>query len=170
MTVSPRRLVGSSKLEFSVVAAVIALIAFAILNRLLDVQELGEKTAVEMTVSNIRSGLRIEMADRIMTGREGSIRELAGSNPVRWLDKQPDGYLGEFAAAPKVFQPGTWYFDTGKRNLRYWPNLERYLECSGCEAINKEAILGWRIVPAGSSAGGRSDAVKVVPVAEYRWF
>ena len=161
---------GLTKLELSVVVAVIALAWIAAFDRLRDLQEMGEKTAVEMTVSNIRSGLRFEMAERIMSGREGSIGELADSNPVRWLDKLPEAYLGEFPMVPPSFPPGSWYFDTGHKELHYRPALGRYLECEQCERVQGNATLVWHITLAGNPMFGRGDTVRVVAVAPYRWF
>lgn len=166
----PKRQAGLSWIEFSVAVAVLALIWMAALNRLLDLQEMGERTVVEMTVSNINSGLRLEMAERIMTAREASIVELAGGNPVRWLEEKPGGYLGEFPSAPDGFRPGYWYFDTAHKYLRYWPKLERYLECWRCERAGGEIVLSWHIEKADNPMFGRGSHVKMVPVTPYRWF
>ena len=149
---------------------VIALIWLMALYRFHELQELGEKTAVEMTISNVRSGLRWEMADRIMTQREASIVELAGSNPVRWMEKLPNEYLGEFSAAPEKFPPGSWYFDTQRKALYYRPILQRNLECQSCERVGGEMALSWRIAPAGNPMFGRGETVRVVAVTSYRWF
>ncbi len=165
-----QRQAGLNKFEFLVVVAVIALIVFVALDRLRDVQEMGEKTAVEMTVRNIQSGLRWEMSERIMAGHEASIAELAGGNPVRWLEKPPSGYLGEFPAAPANFPPGHWYFDTLRGELRYRPILERNLECKQCDRVVDEMALSWRITRAGNTMLGRGDSVRVVTVTPYRWF
>ncbi len=161
---------GLSKLEFLVVVAVIAFTALVALERLRDVQEMGEKTAVEMTVRNIRSGLLWEMSERITTGHEASIAELAGGNPVRWLEKPPSGYLGEFPATPPNFSQGAWYFDTRHRELRYRPIQQRNLECHQCPREDGDLALSWRISPAGNPMFGRGDSVRVVAVAPYQWF
>ncbi|MDD5177395.1 MAG: hypothetical protein PHQ05_13340 [Sterolibacterium sp.] len=165
-----KRQAGLNHLEFSMALVVIALIWLMELNRFQELQELGEKTAVEMTISHIRSGLRWEMADRIMTKREANIAELAGSNPVRWIEKPPEEYLGEFSAAPPKFPPGNWYFDTLRKELRYRPILHKNLECPRCERVAGEMALSWRIAPSGNPMFGRGDTVRVVAVTPYRWF
>lgn len=167
---SLQRQAGFSKLEFSVVLALMGAMAALALNRLHEVQEIAEKTAVEMTVRNIQSGLRWEMSERIMTKREASIAELAGGNPVRWLEKPPDGYLGEYPAAPDRFPPGTWYFDILDKELRYSPVLTRNLECRECARKRGELVLAWRIERAGNPMLGRGDLVRLLPVVPYRWF
>lgn len=161
---------GISKLEFSIVLGVLGLIWLIALYRFHELQELGEKTAVEMTISNISSGLRWEMADRIMTKREASIVDMAGSNPVHWLEKKPEGYLGAFPAMPENFQPGSWYFDTLRKELRYRPILKRNLKCTQCEHVGSEMALCWRIARSGNPMFGLGDTVKVVAVTPYRWF
>ncbi|MBI3523361.1 MAG: hypothetical protein HY066_02345 [Betaproteobacteria bacterium] len=165
-----QRQAGLNQLEFSMALVLLALIWLAALNRLHELQEIGEKTAVEMTIRNIQSGLRWETSERIITGREASIVELAGSNPVRWLEKPPDGYLGEFSAPPEKFSPGNWYFDTLHRELRYLPVLSRNLECRQCEQSAGEMVLSWRIARVGNPMFGPGDGVRVVVVTPYRWF
>ncbi|MFA7270174.1 MAG: hypothetical protein WC073_12585 [Sterolibacterium sp.] len=152
------------------VLIVLSLIWLAGLNRLHELQEMGEKTAVEITISNINAGLRWEMADRIMTGREASIVEMDGSNPVHWLEKAPEGYLGEYPAMPDRFPPGAWYFDTSRKELRYRPILERNLTCRQCERIGGKTTLGWHIVRTANPMFGRGSRVRAVTVATYRWF
>ena len=167
---SGKHCTGLGTLEFSVILVVIGFIWLVALDRLHALQELGEKTAVEMTVSNMRSGVRWEMADRIMTGREASLVELAGSNPVRWLEKSPEGYLGEFAAPPERFPPGSWYFDVSSKELHYRPILVRNLQCQQCERIAGEVALSWRIARSGNPMFGRGDTVRIVAITPYRWF
>lgn len=168
--VGVQRQAGLSHLEFSVMLAVLALIWLAALNRLHEVQEMGEKTAVEMTIRNIQSGLRLEMSERIMTKHESSIVEMAGSNPVNWLEKKPDNYLGEFPGIPDRFSSGSWYFDTSRHEISYRPALQHNLECRQCEKIGGDIILSWRIARAANPMFGRGDRVGVVATAIYRWF
>lgn len=165
-----RRQAGLSMFEFSGILVVIGLLGLVALDRLHELQEIAEKTAVEMSVRNMQSGLRWEMSERIMTGREASIAGLAGGNPVRSLEKSPIDYLGEFPAAPANFPPGHWYFDTRRKELRYRPILQRNLECTQCEREGGEIVLSWRIARAGNPMFGRGDTVRVVTVAPYRWF
>ncbi len=161
---------GLNQFEFMMVVIAIALLWMVALNRLRNLQEIAEKTTVEMTVRNIQSGLRWEMSERIVAGREASIAELAGGNPVRWLGKPPVDYLGEFSAAPADFLPGRWYFDTQRKELRYRPTLQRNLECTQCVRESGEIVLSWRIERAGNPMFGRGDTVRVVTAAPYRWF
>lgn len=165
-----KRQAGLNQFEFSIILVVIGLIWLVALNRMHELQEMSEKTAVEMTISNIRSGLRWEMADRIMTHREASIAELEGGNPILWVEKKPETYLGELFAVPEKFPPGSWYFDIVSKELRYRPILERNLVCPQCERADGGVILDWRIEKTGNPMFGRGDTVRVVTLSAYRWF
>ncbi|MBI5922451.1 MAG: hypothetical protein HY847_12525 [Betaproteobacteria bacterium] len=160
---------GLERLEFTMVLVVMAFLWLMAFNRLQDLQEIGEKTKVEMTIRNIRSGLHWEMSDRIMTAREASIGELAGTNPVRWLEKIPENYLGEFSSTPEKFPRGSWYFDTSQHLLQYRPSLGNHLICVECQLVDGEITLGWRIEKIGNPMFGRS-MVKLVELTNYRWF
>lgn len=113
---------GRSLLEFAVAAALLAVLAALLLQALLRYQEVAEKTAVEMTVMNMKSGLRYRIAELILAGRTKEIAGLAGSNPVGWLAHPPEGYLGETDAVDSPQAPGTWRFETATRELVYRVN------------------------------------------------
>lgn len=112
-------LAGRSRLEFAVAAVLLAVLAALLLQSLLRYQEVAERTAVEMTVMNMRSGLRYRIAELILAGRTKEVAGLAGSNPVGWLARPPEGYLGEADAAESPQPPGTWRFETARRELVY---------------------------------------------------
>ena len=67
------RQTGLSWLEFSVVASVLAVLAGSLLTALLYYEELAEATVVQLTIENIRSGLRYQIADRLVAGRTPEI-------------------------------------------------------------------------------------------------
>lgn len=169
---------GLSKLEFQVVIAVMAVLALVVLERLQEIQEASEKTLVETTLRNISSGLRYAMAEDIIHGEEGRIAERAGSNPVRWLEHPPAGYVGEHPGLPAPLPHGGWFFDTTRRELCYLPLLDRHLVIAG-----GEHLLRWRIESSGEArdssdsrdspdphAPVRVAAVRVAAVPAYRWF
>ena len=160
----PRQPQGITKLEFLLAVAVITVLALVALERLQEVQEVSEKTVVDSTLRNISSGLRYAMSEHIIHGEEFRIAELIGSNPVRWLAQPPEGYHGEFAAAPERLPDGAWFFDTTRRELCYRPKLDRHLEIEG-----GAHQLCWRIESASASPGAVA-AVRVVAVHGYRWF
>jgi hypothetical protein len=152
-------------MEYGVAAAIVGVIAAVLLGVLLYYEELGEKTGVELTILNIRAGLRYQVADRIMKGKTGELAALDGSNPVRWLERPPAGYAGERRGASLEFmERGEWCFDPELKELRYRPRLRSNLSPD-------LRVLRWRVVPVFGTTGNRSiDSLALVNVEPYRWF
>jgi hypothetical protein len=118
---------GSSLFEFFIAAGVISLIAALLLDRLLSYQEYAQKAAMELTVVNMRSGLRLRVAELMTQDRLHEVGKLVNENPVRWLESPPPNYLGELAhPVPKTLPQGNWYFDTTTRELVYLPHDNRF--------------------------------------------
>lgn len=148
-----KRQSGLGKFEFLVVVAVIGFISWLGLERLTYLQVLGEKTAVETTILNIQTGLRYASAGHIIRGEERRIAEMVGSNPVQWLEKPPQDYVGECAGE---LGTGRWCFEPSSRELRYRPRLGLGLQ----PPPPKPEVLSWRIE---SSAGAAS--VRIVALS-----
>jgi hypothetical protein len=154
-----------SLLEFSVIFAVIGTISWFGLNGLAELQELGEKTAVEMTMRNVQTGLRYAMAGHFARGEDVRIVEMVGSNPVQWLEKPPAGYQGE-CPVPIQLPAGGWCFDAKQRELLYRPTVARNLVIEG-----GGQILHWSIKAVrGSNRTDQVESVRVAPVIWFRWF
>ena len=96
------------------------------LERAFYYQEYAEKTAMEMTVANMRTGLRYKIADLILNNRVSEIPTLAAGNPVNWLAEPPQNYLGEFDSPPGDGTAGEWYYDKRNRELVYTVNNRRH--------------------------------------------
>ena len=91
---------GASFLELAVCVALMAIFVGVLLERALYYQEYAEKTAMESTAENIRTGLRYKVADLILANRASEIPALAEENPINWLAERPPNYLGELDSAP----------------------------------------------------------------------
>ena len=117
---------GASHLELAVSIVLFAIFLVVFLERASYYQEYAEKTAMEMTVANMRTGLRYQIADLIINNRLSDIPTLADENPVNWLAGQPENYLGEFDSPPRVGTVGKWFYDTRKRELVYTVNNRRH--------------------------------------------
>ncbi len=157
---------GFSLLEMCVAIAIISAFAGALLSTALYYQELAEKTTVDLTLLNMRSGVRYQIADKMIQGREAELEQVLGSNPVRWLDQPPPGYVGEIRdEATASLDAGAWFFDTGRRELGYVPRLTLHLSF----AQPFEQSLRWRIRGSRSKKGDIQD-LSLVSVTEYRWF
>jgi len=163
---------GASFLEFAVCMALVGIFVGVLLERALYYQEYAEKTAMEWTAGNIRTGLRYKVADLILANRASEIQTLADENPMNWLAERPPNYLGELDSAPADEPKGQWYFDRHKRELVYTVNNRRHFSPSSYRDF------GVRYRAMRVSVGAVTDRspnfagtwVSLVLVAEYGWF
>lgn len=114
-------------LEFAVVVILFATLALVLLRALAELQDESERLAVELTIRNMNSGLFLQQAERLTSGRENTLRELAGQNPVGWLRTSPAGYIGE-QACEGVLAAGQWCWDPAQKVLYYYPRQENWLK------------------------------------------
>jgi general secretion pathway protein G len=143
----------------------VSLAAF-LLAGLLRYQELGEKTAVDLTLLNIRSGVRHQIADKMIHGREAELEQVLRANPVNWLERPPAGYAGEVAGSRvRSLERGSWFYDVERGELGYVPRLNFHLAFEP----EAEGTLRWRTSAVRSKNGGVED-LSLVPVARYSWF
>lgn len=114
-------------LEFVLVVILFATLALFLLRALNDLQDESERLTVELTIRNMNSGLFLQQAERLTLGRENTLRELAGQNPVSWLRSSPAGYLGE-QACPGVLAAGQWCWNPAQKVLYYYPRQKNWLK------------------------------------------
>lgn len=107
-------------LSFSVSAGILGVLLAFFLYKVIELQEYSEKTVVEVTIRNIRSGLQLAQGEAIMHGREHEIEGWAGKNPIRWLGTDPANYQGNCGAAGSTLK-GIWCFDQNAGELVYLP-------------------------------------------------
>lgn len=157
-----------SLLQFSVVLAVIGVVAVFLLDALYYALEQAEKTVMEATVRNMDSGVRMQAAVRVMRGQEASIRELVGTNPVQWLENPPVGYTGN---CQRELVRGGWCFDAETHEIVYRPRVDRHLEYHGSGSSG----LRWRAVSTAEIVGRQSEgpapaaAIRVVSTTSFAW-
>ncbi|MFC4931295.1 hypothetical protein [Massilia sp. GCM10023247] len=114
---------GATRLELAIAAIVTALLAGVLLDRLIAYQAEAERVAVKQLVSSLRTALSVRSAAAIAGGGEAELAALARQNPIRWLQKAPENYLGEFYAVREDALPaGNWYFDRSVHALVYLPS------------------------------------------------
>lgn len=164
----PRRR-GGTWLERMVAIILIGIFVAVFLGRMLFYQEYAEKTAMELTVENIRTGLRYQTADLMLANRMSEIPTLADKNPINWLAERPANYLGELDSAPADEPKGQWYFDKRSWELVYTVNNRRHFESPD----GRDYSVRYRATrqTAGSDRGapGVETWVSFAPVREYRW-
>ena len=161
------RQTGLTWLEFSVVASVLAVLAGSLLTALLYYEELAEATVVELTIENVRSGLRYQIADRLVAGRTPEIGQLLGANPVSWLERSPDGYVGIVrTGSVRSLPAGSWFYDIDRGEIGYLPKLSFHLVAEP----GGRATLRWRMQALRSAMPGDVEGLMLVAVTPYRWF
>ena len=111
---------GFTLLELIVVVSVIGILATIFLGKVMRYQEEAERVAMEQVAANIQGGLNLQVAAMIARGQEKKLPDLVNENPMDWLAKKPDNYLGErFDPGLNDLKPGYWYFDLKDRTLVY---------------------------------------------------
>lgn len=161
---------GATLLEFSVAATVLAVLAVTFLGRLLYAEEYAEKTAMEVSIANMRAGLRAQVGTLLVADRAAEIAGLAGGNPTDWLEVPPENYVGEYRGRPVQDSRGDWYFDATRRELVYTANSQRHFVASPDDGYT----VRLKIVPIANRASASSPRepgwVELVVVNDYRWF
>ena len=115
-----RQQAGLSRLEWLAWLLIVVVLASILLNRLVHYQALARSAVIDMTIANMRSGLRLRVAELMMSNRTDEMAALLNQNPITLLDKPPANYLGQlkhpdYAALPH----DCWYFDPELHELIY---------------------------------------------------
>ena len=160
---------GFTLVELMVVVSIVGVLAAVAMDRLLFYTERAEKAAVDATLAAAKMGLRIKLAELIMTNRQMAATQLERENPMRWLAEPPSNYLGEYSAAPK---PGNWYFATDSMQLVYRPGSTRYLQLNADDGkeLRFQVRLYYEEIDTISGKARGLAGIGLVPVRPYRWF
>lgn len=141
-TTHGRRQSGYSLHELAVALGIVGVFCGVLLYKMLDMQEYAERAVMDMTVANLKTGLRYRTGELLMRDRVSEISTLADENPVNWLQANPPNYAGEFAGDPGIDLRGKWYFDKTRHELVYTVNNRRhFLPGSG-----QDYTLRWHAV------------------------
>lgn len=160
-----RRPAGRSKFEFSIALLVILIVGAVLLDRLLRLEESAERLAVELTVRNMRTGMQYRQADLIVRGRDAEMASLLASNPVSWLERPPEGYIGARAQLdPAQLAAGEWAFSSSDRRLYYRPRLRRFLRVQ-----DDGELLAWRVSGTATATPFRPGALQLALETPYLW-
>lgn len=145
---------GRGKFEFLLVVTMFGILAAALLDRLVGVEQAAERTEVDLTLRNMRVGLQLAVGERLMRGQENRLAELVDANPVGFLGRIPSGYRGETSDSDG---PGTWRFDPASHILAYRPRQP------GAFAGREE--LRWRMGTQQATRGGRIQGIRLESLA-----
>ena len=165
---------GFTWFEFLVAVVLISLLGVVLLDRLALYQEQAEKAAMQQMISNLRSTLRMKIADQLLNGRQDQ-RALVDDNPMDWLIGKPSNYLGErFGPAPGSVPGGHWYFDLRDKTLVYVVAGRHFVAHSaGRKEVRFQVRPASSIKPqAGHDIADKQniEGVILALVEPYQWF
>ena len=166
------RQLGFSLFELVLSFTLVFICGGVLLQRLLYLQEYAEMTAMNLTVANVRTGLRYKTGDLLIRDKLPEIATLTDENPINWLEAHPENYLGEYDREPDTDLRGKWYFDKTRHELVYTVNNRRHF----VPANDRDYAFRWHAVRTQAHEQGFSNGrsslpwVTLVPVAGGRWF
>lgn len=171
-----RKCAGATLLEFAVVASILGVVSFLLLDRLAYYQERAEKANMEYVATALKSALLVEFSMLMVEGRMREGTTLLRRNPMDWLDRKPANYIGEFDGdAPRAQSGGVWYFNRSARELVYRVKLGRhFMPDSRGEREVRFRVKANYDGEANKAQEGASpmlpSGVKLTTVEAYKWF
>lgn len=150
---------ASRWLPLGVSAVVIALLALWLLAALEEAEARAEKLMVELIYRNMRTGLALAMGEALLHGREAEIASWVGTNPVRWLGHEPQGYRGECDRPAQELGEGEWCFDRVRRELTYRPRHD--IGDGLGQGAGEKGILRWRVAATQPARSGLEAGLRV---------
>ena len=164
-----RRQHGFTLFEMIVVIGIFSVLVGFLLDKAFDNFELAEKATMETQRMMMRTGMDLQIAGLITSGRERDAARLVGHNPVEWLREMPPNYLGEFAGEPpEASSAWGWYFDTSKKQIVYLPKRHAHLKADSTGRFR----VRFRVALHEEVNGKQSKNVwpVLVLVEAYSWF
>lgn len=161
---------GFTLFELIVFIIIASILASILLDRLNRYQEMAEKTVMEITVMNLRSGLRLQVAELMMQDKMGEAGNLLDQNPINWLEKVPAGYMGERRSVKLEDMPlGSWCYDRKMKELIYRPEHTRFFEPDkdGVPWVRYHIKAVSKPLQTGQSA--QWEGLTLVLLSKYRW-
>lgn len=111
---------GFSLLELIIVVSIIGVLMVAFTDRVWYYQEMAEKTAMQENLDAIQTALTMQYGKQYVHSNPDGINRLFTENPIKWLQKPPRNYAGEFFdPKPNSVPPGSWMFDLKSHELIY---------------------------------------------------
>jgi len=162
-----KRELGLATFAIVALAAASSLSAGAMVAAILYYKELEESMSVRLTILNMTSGLRYQIADRLIHSRTTEFAQLLDENPVAWLERPPLGYVGIVRhGAVSSLARGSWFYDTDRGELGYVPELSFHLTMEG----GGTPPLRWRVQGLRMPRPGEVEGLMIASITPYRWF
>lgn len=166
---------GFTLLELVVVVIVVSLLFLAGLNKMWTLQTTAERATMEYNVGVLRSALALQFVARMVRKDEEGILQLAGSNPMDFLNQRPGNYLGEFDGIdPATLESGNWYFDRQQKILVYLVKNRQFFHSvlSGPPRVRWSVRLDFTAPKSGSGPEpplDRLEGISLLPLEVYVW-
>ena len=111
---------GFTRFELALVALIFCMLLIVALNRIPELMVEAERVHLLQIEGTLKSALGLELARRVLLREPAAIADLAGSNPMKLIEKWPPNYLGERDQPDLEALPaGNWIFDRTRQVLIY---------------------------------------------------
>ncbi len=111
---------GFALFELAVTAVVVAVLAGILLHRMVPYAGQSEVVAAKQLIHSLRTALALRAAQAAASGGPDALLAISRENPIEWLVRRPENYLGEYYSPDEAELPkGNWYFDKASRTLVY---------------------------------------------------
>lgn len=163
---------GLTRLEAAILLLIIVFLLGSYMRSVRFNQEQSEAVGVRLTIAHIEVGMAQEWVKRLTQGKNrDGVMELVGTNPIRWLEGPPSGYLGELRT-PKLerLDRGVWFFDINRKELVYVPRQSHYLEVGPMPVSIKALRWSIKLAQNPESAAPEFGQLTLKPVQPYQWF
>lgn len=172
---SPLRIKGFSLIELIIVIVIVSILMSVFLDRVWYYQEMAEKTAMQEDAGAIQSALTLQHGKNYVRGNQEGISQLATENPVKWLQKPPRNYAGEFYdPSPIKLAPGSWVFDLKARELVYVLDQSQHFVPGkdGKKWIRFRVNVQYEQIALGGMPQGDKEILGIVfePKEPVKWF
>lgn len=145
---------GFTLFEFAVSATVLGALAATLLSRSLFYQQEAERVAVQQLVATLRTALQVRVSKVGSKAGAPDAMRLVEENPLDWLARKPDNYLGEFYSPEVEKMPGgNWVFDRRDKTLVYLLSSHKSFNSSTSKLLKFKVESVHLAVKAGAKNG-----------------
>lgn len=111
---------GITFFEIVVIVLLLGVLMSFAIERLIQLQIVAEKVAVEQSLVSFNSAINLEIAERVIETGMDSITEMGNTNPVSYLSETPYNYIGlKSETNARQLPVETWYYDPQLNILVY---------------------------------------------------
>ena len=157
---------GFALFELAISVSIVALVTTLLAQRIEAYREQAERVAMEQVVAALRTSLHAKLIALYVRNRSDEMAPITQQNPMEWLERKPQNYLGEFdSPAEKDVAVGNWYFDKEQKNLVYLLNNSNFFHHGARKQLKFKVQLS-RLPLFPSSAPGIPDILDGVVLVQ----